>query len=332
MTGPSENTDITNFYCTKNEYIEKCVRQIVAQNNRPIIIAGNGPSLKEIDYRRLPKDALVMRINNFYFEDKYYLGKHADFVYLAGKPDVVPHSIHTQLISQLRHEYTTDYYLGRTDNIINMSGGYLPVIDIRKTLITNKIISDYMTLRHMPPGILPTSGILAIFTAISFGFKNIYLAGIDLYSGTENYSFQVGKTHADIVGIDPGRVGYSHDYHNFNIDHEALMLIKTLKSADVYSLCENAFINGLFPVAPVVQEEEAFQILEKESGYINDFILIEGERESDTSINPKKKTKFQQRLEQYGPVKRFLLRAGDAILPKFLAEPIDRFLKKLGIF
>ena len=42
---------------------------------KPIIIAGNGPSLKEIDYKRLPKEYDVFRCNQFFFEDKYYLGK-----------------------------------------------------------------------------------------------------------------------------------------------------------------------------------------------------------------------------------------------------------------
>lgn len=42
---------------------------------KKVIISGNGPSLKEIDYSRLPNDFDVFRCNQFYFEDKYYLGK-----------------------------------------------------------------------------------------------------------------------------------------------------------------------------------------------------------------------------------------------------------------
>lgn len=46
-----------------------------------VIIAGNGPSLKEIDYSRLPNDFDVFRCNQFYFEDKYYLGKKCKAVF-----------------------------------------------------------------------------------------------------------------------------------------------------------------------------------------------------------------------------------------------------------
>ncbi|MBK1994088.1 alpha-2,3 sialyltransferase, partial [Campylobacter novaezeelandiae] len=42
---------------------------------KDLIVAGNGPSLKNIDYQRLPRDYEVFRCNQFYFEDKYYLGK-----------------------------------------------------------------------------------------------------------------------------------------------------------------------------------------------------------------------------------------------------------------
>ena len=48
---------------------------------KPIIIAGNGPSLAQIDYTRHPKDFDVFRCNQFYFEDKYFLGKNIKGVF-----------------------------------------------------------------------------------------------------------------------------------------------------------------------------------------------------------------------------------------------------------
>ncbi|EAJ3978590.1 alpha-2,3 sialyltransferase, partial [Campylobacter jejuni] len=45
------------------------------------IIAGNGPSLLSIDYSRLPKNYDLFRTNQFYFEDKYYLGKKVNFAF-----------------------------------------------------------------------------------------------------------------------------------------------------------------------------------------------------------------------------------------------------------
>ncbi|EFP3399602.1 alpha-2,3 sialyltransferase, partial [Campylobacter jejuni] len=39
------------------------------------LVCGNGPSLKNIDYKRLPKQFDVFRCNQFYFEDRYFVGK-----------------------------------------------------------------------------------------------------------------------------------------------------------------------------------------------------------------------------------------------------------------
>ena len=48
---------------------------------KKIVIAGSGPSLKNIDYRRLPKDIDILRTNHFYKEDYYYLGKNVNYYF-----------------------------------------------------------------------------------------------------------------------------------------------------------------------------------------------------------------------------------------------------------
>ena len=52
---------------------------MIQNEEKSIIIAGNGPSLAHIDYRRMPKNAKILRLNNFFFEDKYYLGQNVDY-------------------------------------------------------------------------------------------------------------------------------------------------------------------------------------------------------------------------------------------------------------
>ncbi len=46
------------------------------------LVCGNGPSLKNIDYKRLPKQFDVFRCNQFYFEDRYFVGKDVKYVFL----------------------------------------------------------------------------------------------------------------------------------------------------------------------------------------------------------------------------------------------------------
>ncbi|MFK0391533.1 alpha-2,3-sialyltransferase, partial [Campylobacter jejuni] len=68
-----------------------------------IIIAGNGPSLKNINYKRLPREYDVFRCNQFYFEDKYYLGKKIKAVFF--NPGVFLQQYHTAKQLILKNEY-----------------------------------------------------------------------------------------------------------------------------------------------------------------------------------------------------------------------------------
>ena len=345
------------FYVSLDDLVRRNVAEVIRNNRRPLIIAGNGPSLRGIDYTRLPENALVMRINNFYFEEKYFLGKHVDYVFLAGQNTVAADSVHTLLNVLLKKEYTADYYFGRTDNLFEINKNYLPIIDVKNALRANKTISDYMALRHMPPGHLPTSGMMALFSAIGLGFHDIYLAGVDLYTGAEPYAFRVGVNHARLVGLTPGSSGYVNGYHSYDIDLQALLLAKGIEGVSIRTLCPESFSAEFLDVAPVVNVE-AEGPLDKPDGYIADFIPIKKPAAPAPAPPPKKpapphaspapnKTPapaatvpakvvakaptFNDRLQKYGPVKKTVVRYGDLLLPPVLAKPIDRMLKRMGI-
>ncbi|EAJ3506410.1 alpha-2,3-sialyltransferase, partial [Campylobacter coli] len=68
-----------------------------------VLIAGNGPSLKEIDYRRLPDKYDVFRCNQFYFEEKYYLGKNIKSVFF--NPGFFFEQYYTSMQLILKKEY-----------------------------------------------------------------------------------------------------------------------------------------------------------------------------------------------------------------------------------
>jgi alpha-2,3 sialyltransferase len=51
---------------------------------KSVIICGNGPSLGQIDYRRFDVNAEVWRVNKFFLEDKYYVGKRVDAMFNGG--------------------------------------------------------------------------------------------------------------------------------------------------------------------------------------------------------------------------------------------------------
>ena len=330
-------------YASIDEIVNLQVEYIVSNNHRPIIIAGNGPSLKGIDYGRFPKNALVLRINNFYFEDRYYLGKHADMIYVAGQTNVVKDSVNTLLNTLMRGEYTSDIYLARTDNIFQINESYLPFVDVKKAFAANKRVRDYLAWRHMPPGILPTSGMLALLSAISFGFRDIYLAGIDFYTGEEAYAYPVGINHAKLVGLTPGVSGYANKYHTYDVDFAALLFAKSIEGVSIKSLCPGSFVSKHIDLADITTKVPRLPD-DKPEGYVKDFIPLPKPAAKATPkpaqqievIPPRsghlvKIDAAEARLNSYGPLKRAIVRVGREVLPVSIRQKGGRALRSAGI-
>ena len=45
---------------------ENFFRELRAKNSHPLVVLGNGPSVKEIDYSRYPNNPVVFRSNHFF--------------------------------------------------------------------------------------------------------------------------------------------------------------------------------------------------------------------------------------------------------------------------
>nr|WP_153850873.1 alpha-2,3-sialyltransferase [Ornithobacterium rhinotracheale] len=152
----------------------------------PLIIAGNGPSLSNIDSNFLPANAKVWRCNQFYFEDKYYLGDKIDCAFF--NPLIFEDQVHTCEILRKKKEYSIDYIIMATpiDNLElnkpNNSG---------KIIRTCPEIAEQITYCSKILNKRPTSGINMPLTAISKGFNEIHLTGIDFYDKKmDTYAFE----------------------------------------------------------------------------------------------------------------------------------------------
>jgi len=336
-----------SYYLSVGDVVRNQVDYIISNNHRPIIIAGNGPSLKSIDYSRVPKNAIVLRINNFYFEDKYYLGNHADIIYIAGNTNVVKDSVNTLLNSLMRGEYTSHIYMARTSNIFDINPDYLPMVDVKKAFASNKKIRDYLAWRHMPPGVLPTSGMLALLSAIAFGFKDIYLAGIDFYTGEDAYAYPIGINHAKLLGLTPGARGYVNKYHTYDVDFAALLFAKSLEGVSIKSICPGSFVSNHVELAAVVNKSPVTPA-EKPDGYIRDFIPLPKQAakpapKTEQKIAPKEEVRrptstqivpfdtSEARLREYGAVKRAFVKIGREILPPSIRTKGGKALRSAGI-
>lgn len=245
---------------------------------KPIVIAGNGPSLAKIDYSRLPQDFDVFRCNQFYFEDKYFLGKKIKGVFF--NPEVLVDQIFTLHHLEEREEYKVNeiYYQKGYDEDIFIEGKKLesifPFIKntydfLKKLPIFNKLDKFHRFYFHQ----WPTAGIVMLYTAIAQGYREIYLAGIDFYKGGGiDYAFNI-DLKSNLVRKNPcfKDKNFQSSVHSKQLDIQFIQLALSIPEIKIYAISPDSALCEFLPLAPI-QNQNQFKIEDKPKGYICDLM------------------------------------------------------------
>ena len=245
-------------------------------NNKVCIVAGNGPSLAEIDYERLPSQLQydVFRCNQFYFEDKYYLGKKVKFAF-ATSPMIFEQSYTYKNIT-LRHEYEIDNIVVsdfdlHIDNFYKIHETFFSDI-VRGSMYLSKLNDFFEFIRHneVHKNKRITSGIYMCAFAVALGYKNIYIAGIDLYSTKKTYAFNSMRTN--LLTIRPDFNPNPYKFHSMETDIEALQFLVKNYEAKFYSICPNSPLNKYIILADL-NSNFILQSKEKPQDSIKDMLI-----------------------------------------------------------
>ncbi|MWV62636.1 alpha-2,3 sialyltransferase [Helicobacter saguini] len=237
------------------------------------IVAGNAPSLKEIDYKRMPENYDVFRCSQFYFEDKYYLGKTLKAI------NSIPYTICEQyytaniLLQNNEYEWEEMICVGLSpseyfDNIETFRSIYPSVTIGYEILSKLRRFYNFCNFNNLYFGNRPTSGIDFCAIAISRGYKEIYIAGIDFYKlGVHSYAFPIQDKN--LMQISPNI--QDTKCHTKNFDLQALLFLMDNYDVKFYSLCPNSPISEYIPLAPIVDSK--FILESKPQNYTKNIIL-----------------------------------------------------------
>ncbi|MBT0864966.1 alpha-2,3-sialyltransferase, partial [Campylobacter coli] len=244
-----------------------------------VIIAGNGPSLQSINYQRLPKKYDIFRCNQFYFEDKYYLGKNIKAAFFNPYPFLQQYHTAKQLV--FNNEYKIENIFCSTfnlpfiekDNFINKFYDFFPDAKLGHKIIENlKEFYSYIKYNEIYLNKRITSGIYMCAIAVALGYRNIYLCGIDFYEGEIIYPFEamsknIKKTFPWIKDFNPS------NFHSKEYDIEILKLLESIYKVNFYALCDNSALINYFPLSASADNDF---ILENKSGsYLRDILLTD---------------------------------------------------------
>ncbi|MBZ7945635.1 alpha-2,3-sialyltransferase, partial [Campylobacter sp. RM10532] len=247
------------------------------------VICGNGPSLKEIDYKRLPKEYDVFRCNQFYFENKYYLGKNIKYAFFNQGVFLEQYYTAKKLIEN--QEYFIENIICSTFKIHKYYDNFFQHFDTffsecllgYKILDSLKEFSSYIYFNEIYHDQRITSGIYMCAIAIALGYKNIYLTGIDFYEN-KNINFNTGEniyaydldqkynSRAILGGVKPSY------FHSKEIDLKALKFLEKKYQISFFSLTPNSILTKNFPLAPLAKHCD-FKILLKDQKSIQDILI-----------------------------------------------------------
>lgn len=247
---------------------------MIQNEEKSIIIAGNGPSLAYIDYRRMPKNAKILRLNNFFFEDKYYLGQNVDY-YLTdvGYLEGMYFNLHN--LNERRQYNIKDIYI--TNLTPDLQEEYPLVNDAMSIVFQNKKFKAFFKFYMKYYEIMPSGGIFSIILAIILGYKNIYVIGLDMYENNLLYPWQIGEYFTQIYPRDKAEnvMNVINHYHPKEVQIKTLEFIKQeFQDVNLYSLSEKSPINKYIELAPIQDENNTYMPQTRPQDAIKDWLPL----------------------------------------------------------
>ncbi|EOI0502918.1 alpha-2,3-sialyltransferase [Campylobacter coli] len=266
-----------------------------------VIIAGNGPSLKEIDYSKLPDDFDVFRCNQFYFEDKYYLGKKCKAVFY--NPSLFFEQYYTLKHLIANQEYETELII-----CSNFDQAHLENKNFRKSFYNYfpdahlgydffkqlKEFDAYFKFHEIYLNQRITSGIYMCAVAIALGYKEIYLTGIDFYQNGSSYAFDTKQKN--LLKLVPNFKNDNSQYigHNKNTDIKALEFLEKTYKINLYCLNPNSSLANFIEIAPNLNSRF---IAQEKNNYTKDILIPPKEAYEKFSKNINfKKSKIKENI------------------------------------
>lgn len=241
--------------------VERIRKHLGDKLNRPCLVVGNGPSCAEVRLTSEEKESFVIfRANWFFLEEEKRFGERVDGFFWsvdnAGLRDRI------QEIQRL-DQYSIEAFFqpfqpsdSRDTAITQSSMAFQPNFDHWAVIASDPTLARFMMGRP-----LPTQGMQMIAFAAILGFKEIHVAGIDLYQNTASrYAWNVPDDVKAHLKEKDYKGGYE-DKHSIDLDLHFLRTILHQYEVNLVGLSEMAVL------APfLARSEQRFSISETRDG------------------------------------------------------------------
>lgn len=241
-----------------------------------VLIAGNAPSLKNIDYTLLPQSYDVFRCNQFYFEQSYHTGKNLKAVFF--NHSCFLEQYHTLKKLEKNEEYQSElifcvlYEHHDNDEFVKNFSRFFP--DARISFkILKRLKKFYAKINYadLYEDKRITMGVYMCGMAVAMGYRRLYLAGIDFYQQGSNYAFDSCKKNIAKLLPNFKKTHSKYENHSQSTDLDALKFLEKTYDVTIYCICPTSPLAQYFPLAP--KNEALFTLEDRKPNAINDILL-----------------------------------------------------------
>ncbi len=215
--------------------------------DRTFVVAGNGPSLGTPAPGRILSSDYIVRVNNFFAEPEYFLGRRVDLAFVAGDPRVSPF-VFEGIRRAARHYRVLSWGAPHARQIRSGQRRLrLPRQEMRYANPQLAAQAREIADRH---GLQPTSGVQAMFLAHAMGARRIVLTGVDLYQAGLRYTYEPGPRMHAALGADLGGRGYDARLHSAELDRRLIALLRDQPDLSLLRAGSSPALDDLLDLAP----------------------------------------------------------------------------------
>ena len=231
-------------YTSVPSHVQQIIDLFKDRIDRPCYIAGNGPSVAEVS---LSEDEIengtVFRANWFFLEEEKRFGDRVDGFFWSVENKGLRNAIQE---IQAKDQYVIKAFFqpflssDAKDRIVNgTAASMLPNFDHWAVIATNPTLARFLMGRP-----LPTQGMQMIAFAAILGFKEIYVAGIDLYEhAASRYAWNVPEDVRSHLHEKDYQGGYESN-HDLEVD---LMFLRAVRQHYDFRLIGLSKMNVMAP-------------------------------------------------------------------------------------
>lgn len=214
--------------------------------DRPVVVAGNGASLAELPPGAIRPDDFIIRTNNFFFEQRYYLGRRVDLAFMGGDPRVAPFMFET--LYRCSSDYEFKSWSSHNPRVIRAGKRrFAPIFKpmrYRDASIEKEV--RHLIAQHERH---PTTGVYAVLMAHGMGAETIVLAGMDFYGTQKRYPFTPGPHYRALMGQDSEHRGLDERLHDLDLDHAILRLLQSRGDLQLLRLTDSPLLRDVSALA-----------------------------------------------------------------------------------